>query len=112
MMRAQGLFNPWYKTTGEAAMTDPYVDSHMVHRRVVDLMKCGNTYQHAYRGYFTYPTLERLPLVQCPKWICKLSWDPRQEGGVKIAKAIKTPTVDISPDMTKWGSFFETLFTN
>ncbi len=110
MMRSQGLFNPWYKTTKEAAMVDPYVDKHMVHRRVVDLMKCGNTYQHAYRSYFTYPTLDRLPLVTCPLWICKLSWDPRQEEGIKIANTLNIPTADISPDMSKWGSFFENLF--
>ncbi len=112
MMRAQGLFNPWYKTTKEAAMADPYVDADMLHRRVVDLMKCGNTYQHAYRAYFTYATLDRLPLVPCSKWVCKLSWDPRQEGGVEIAKVIDAPTVDISPDMSEWPSFFADLFTD
>ena len=91
---------------------EPYLDNAMLQRRVVDLMKCGNTYQHAYRALFTYETVDRLQRAPCKKWIGKLAWDPLQDRGVQIAKVTDSPVTDVPLSIADWGPHFEKIFAD
>ncbi len=113
MMRQQSLYWPWYKMTKQAIIPgEPYLDNDMLQRRVVDLMKCGNTYQHAYRALFTYDTIDRLRKAPCRTWIGKLAWDPLQDRGLDIAKQIHAPVTNVPSDMSAWGPHFEKIFSD
>ncbi len=66
MMRDQALWYPYFNTTRDGILrSDPNVDPHLVHQRVVELMKMGDRYQHAHAAGFRYPLAERLPAATC-----------------------------------------------
>ncbi len=68
MVRDQELFNPWYerKAANISRNPNPDIAPEVIHRRTLDLFKCYDIYQDAYKAHFGYPMSERLPKVQCP----------------------------------------------
>lgn len=68
MLRDQELFQPWYKHTREHIRRDaePDIAPDVIQRRTLDLFKCLDIYQVAYRAHFRYPLLEKLKQVTCP----------------------------------------------
>lgn len=68
MVRDQELFSPWYERKAEniARFGEPDIDPAVIQRRTLDLFKCYDIYQAAYKAAFAYPMSERLPKLQCP----------------------------------------------
>ncbi|MCB2106091.1 MAG: alpha/beta fold hydrolase [Rhodobacteraceae bacterium] len=68
MVRDQELFTPWYKRKKEHIRRagEPDVAPEVIHRRTLDLFKCIDIYQSAYRAHFMYPSLKKLAQVGCP----------------------------------------------
>jgi pimeloyl-ACP methyl ester carboxylesterase len=68
MVRDQELFTPWYKRKKDhiRRFGEPDIAPEIIHRRTVDLFKCLDIYQSAYRAHFMYPSLARLKQVGCP----------------------------------------------
>ena len=111
MMRAQSLFWPWFEMKEQAIIKqEPYLDETMLQRRVTDLMKCGNTYQHAYKAFFTYPAKDRLSGVGTSLTFGDLSWDPARERGQAIAETLGLPTTQVPDAIRDWGAHFERVF--
>jgi pimeloyl-ACP methyl ester carboxylesterase len=64
------LWWPWYHTKRNGIRWSAVPSPEYIHREVVELLKSGETYPVAYRAAFTYPTLERLPLVPQRALLC------------------------------------------
>ncbi|MDH3691955.1 MAG: alpha/beta fold hydrolase, partial [Gammaproteobacteria bacterium] len=77
MMRDQGLFWPWFKR-GKAGIIwqEPYIDTEMVNRRVLEVFKAPVMWRLAYQSHFDYPTHEQLAQVKVPTLLCSPRWDP------------------------------------
>ena len=90
MTRDQGLFWPWYRRTGDAIIPgEPHVDTAMVHRRVVALLKSEDMHHYAYQAQFSYPTHDRLQAVQAPTLLVGRAGDTRTESAAKAAANCK-----------------------
>ena len=86
MTRDQGLYWPWYRRTSDAIIPgEPHVDTKMVHRRVVALLKAGDMHHHAYQAQFSYPTHDQMRAVQAPVLLCGREGDARTEAAAKGA---------------------------
>jgi len=113
MMRQQSLYWPWFKMTADAVVPgDPHLDNAMLQRRVVDLMKCGNTYQHAYRALFEYDAVAGIRGAPCRTWIGFLASHPLRDYAVRIAQATGKPTTEMPGRIADWGPHVETLFAD
>ena len=68
MVRDQQLFNPWYQRKAENIIRtgEPDISPEVIHRRTLDLFKCHDIYQAAYKAHFGYPMSERLARIKCP----------------------------------------------
>lgn len=68
MVRDQELFSPWYERKAANISRPPIPDiaPEVIQRRTLDLFKCYDIYQAAYKAHFGYPMSERLPNVMCP----------------------------------------------
>ena len=68
MVRDQELFSPWYerKASNIVRNAEPDIAPEVIQRRTLDLFKCYDIYQAAYKAHFGYPMSERLPKVTCP----------------------------------------------
>lgn len=68
MVRDQELFNPWYMRKAESInrSNEPDIAPEVIHRCTLDLFKCYDIYQAAYKAHFGYPMVERLTKLQCP----------------------------------------------
>lgn len=68
MVRDQELFSPWYerKASNIVRYAEPDIAPEVIQRRTLDLFKCYDIYQAAYKAHFGYPMTERLPGVVCP----------------------------------------------
>ena len=68
MVRDQELFNPWYerKAANISRGGEPDIAPDVLHSRTLDLFKCYDIYQAAYKAHFGYPMSDRLSQLQCP----------------------------------------------
>jgi pimeloyl-ACP methyl ester carboxylesterase len=68
MVRDQELFSPWFKRKAENIIRshEPDIAPDVIHRRTLDLFKCYDIYQAAYKAHFAYPMTERLADLKCP----------------------------------------------
>lgn len=77
IMKSQALYWPWFDQTRAGVVRgEPQLDPALIHRRVVDLLKCGDLYRKAYAALWTYPLAERLPKLDVPTLLCAPEWDP------------------------------------
>lgn len=107
-MRDQGLFWPWYRRTAEGVIPrEPFVDTGMVHNRVVSMLKAGNMWSHAYRAHFSYPTGDMLGKVKVPVLVGSPDWDPNYEHSAAAHRDYPdTQWVDLPPDLADWAEAF------
>ena len=107
-MRDQGLFWPWYRRTREGVIRqEPFVDTEMVHNRVVSMLKAGNMWRHAYRAHFSYPTGEMLGKNARPTLLGSPIWDPNHpHGEAAHADHPNTQWRELPPDMADWAPAF------
>ena len=106
-MRDQGLFWPWYKRTRDAVIREPFVDTAMVHNRVVAMLKAGNMWRHAYRAHFAYPTGDMLAKAKRPVLLGSPTWDPNYPHGQAAHRDHPdTGWIDLPPDMADWSGAF------
>jgi pimeloyl-ACP methyl ester carboxylesterase len=76
MMRDQALWFPYYRTRREAILPgDPSLDPQFIHRRVVELMKMGDRYRHAYAAEFRYPLAQRLGQATAHVTLASAAWE-------------------------------------
>ena len=101
--RDQGLFWPWYRRTSEGILPgEPHVDTAMVHRRLVALLKSGDMHHHAYQAQFSYPTHAKLQAVQAPVLLAGSAGDARTTAAAKAAPQCKHAVL---PDaVSEWGA--------
>ncbi len=67
MLRDQALWSPWFERTPDRRVDNyPELAPDALHRRLVDLMKCGARYRHAYAALFQYPFPSRVATLTCP----------------------------------------------
>jgi pimeloyl-ACP methyl ester carboxylesterase len=68
MVRDQTLYAPWFerKKANIIRSGEPDIAPEVIHRRTLDLLKCGDRYRALYAAHFSYPILQRLTDVQCP----------------------------------------------
>ena len=107
-MRDQGLFWPWYRRTRDGVIQqEPFVDTQMVHSRVVAMLKAGNMWRHAYRAHFAYPTGNMLGKNTRPTLLASPIWDPNHPHGVAAHHAHRdTRWQDLPTDMGEWAPTF------
>jgi pimeloyl-ACP methyl ester carboxylesterase len=99
MMRDQALWFPHFKRTQAAALqSDPNLDAEFVHKRVVEVMKMGDRYQHAYQAEFDYPLTERLPGAQCRVLFASAAWEPLLDRLPRAQKLLPTAAVVKLPE--------------
>jgi pimeloyl-ACP methyl ester carboxylesterase len=70
------LFWPWYRHTADAANDYPMPPAERIHAWVMDMLTTGPTWHVAYRAAFSYPTAERLPLLDTPALLVAGPTDP------------------------------------
>ncbi len=111
-MRDQGLFWPWFERTRAGIIRqEPYVETAMVHSRVLSMLKAGNMSRHAYRAHFSYPTGEALAQVKQPTLLGSPTWDPNYPHGQAAHAAYPhTAWRDLPPDMGDWAAAFLPFF--
>ena len=103
-MRDQGLFWPWFDKSRQGIIwREPFIDTEMIHQRVVDLLKAGSMYAHAYRAHFSYRTGDKLKETQVPTYIWTVSWDPNFEHTKSAAAEAGVPLHILPDDWSKWG---------
>ncbi|MCX8232171.1 MAG: alpha/beta hydrolase, partial [Alphaproteobacteria bacterium] len=107
-MRDQGLFWPWYRRTRDGVIQqEPFVDTQMVHSRVIAMLKAGNMWRHAYRAHFAYPTGDMLGENTRPTLLASPIWDPNHPHGVAAHRAHPhTRWQDLPADMAEWAPTF------
>jgi hypothetical protein len=68
MVRDQELFLPWFERKKENIIRGSALDitPEVIHRRTLDLLKCGSRYRAIYAAHFKYPVEQQLPRVECP----------------------------------------------
>jgi pimeloyl-ACP methyl ester carboxylesterase len=68
MVRDQALYAPWFerKKTNIIRSGEPDIAPEVIHRRTLDLLKCGDRYRALYAAHFNYPIEQKLKAVQCP----------------------------------------------
>jgi pimeloyl-ACP methyl ester carboxylesterase len=77
IMKSQALYWPWFDQSRSGVIRgEPQLEAALIHRRVVDLLKCGDRYRQAYAALWTYPLAERLGLIDVPTLLCAPAWDP------------------------------------
>ena len=108
LMRNQGLFWPWYKTTREGILRqEPYIDANMVHGRVVNMLKAPEMWRLAYQSHFAYPTHDKLQGVKVPTLLCSPEWDPNFGHTAAAARAAPHCEYRVLPDgMGDWAPAF------
>lgn len=86
MVRDQELFSPWYarKVDNIIRTGEPDISPEVIHRRTLDLFKCYEIYQAAYKAHFGYPMTERLAKLKCPL----LLGNPDSPATQKAAEAV------------------------
>ena len=100
-MRDQGLFWPWYNRTREGVLPrEPYVDTAMVHRRVVSLLKCWNMWQAHYSAHWKYDAHTELGNAPIPVALASAPDHPGTAEALKDHSALQHAT--ITTDMTAW----------
>ncbi len=106
-MRDQGLYWPWYRRTRESVVAEPFVDTEMVHNRVVAMLKAGDMWRHAYRAHFAYPTGDMLGQAKRPVLLCSPTWDPNHpHGQAAHADHPHTAWQELPADMADWAGAF------
>ncbi|MEX6725604.1 alpha/beta fold hydrolase [Parapedomonas caeni] len=74
--RDQYLFYPWFDRRQEARRTGGLPPPDHFHAWLVEVLKAAETYHLAYRAAFSWPALERLPVVPRPVLMCSAADDP------------------------------------
>lgn len=69
-VRDHTLFDPWYDRTRTGIRWIDPVDEHLVHERVVELLKSGSGYEALARAGYTYPVADRLRALATPTLLC------------------------------------------
>lgn len=112
IMKSQALFWPWFDQTRAGVIRgEPQLDPALIHRRVVDLLKCGDLYRKAYAALWTYPLEARLPRVDVPTLLCAPAWDPLYPHLGKAAAAGPQCQVATLPArFGDWQQCFEAFF--
>jgi pimeloyl-ACP methyl ester carboxylesterase len=107
-MRDQGLYWPWYERTRKGIIwQEPFLDTNMVHNRVVAMLKAGHMYHHHYRAHFAYPTGESLKRLKVPVALGSPRWDPNYGDSQRAHAATKGSTwIELPPDMKDWPAAF------
>lgn len=108
LMRDQGLFWPWFDRTRKGIIRgEPHVDSTMVHRRVIEMLKAPEMWRLAYQAHFDYPLQAQLARVRVPTLLCAPSWDPNLPHTRAAADANPRCGFRLLPDdMQAWGPAF------
>ena len=108
LMRDQGLFWPWFDRTRKGIIrSEPHVDSAMVHRRVIEMLKAPEMWRLAYQAHFDYPLQAQLARVRVPTLLCAPSWDPNLAHTRAAADANPHCAYRMLPDdMDAWGPAF------
>ena len=100
-MRDQGLFWPWYNRTRDGVLPrEPYVDTAMVHRRVVSLLKCWNMWQAHYGAHWKYDAHNALGTVPVPVALAAAADHPGTAEALKHHTGLQRAT--IGGDMMAW----------
>ena len=88
MMRDQALWFPYFRTDrGGILFGDPNLDPQFLHRRVVEVMKMGDRYRHAYAAEFNYPLAERLRDCRADVTLASAPWEALR-GRVETARGL------------------------
>jgi len=100
-MRDQGLFWPWYNRTRDGVLQrEPYVDTAMVHRRVVSLLKCWNMWQVHYGAHWKYDAHTELGNAPIPVALASPDTHPGTAAALNDHRSLRG--VSIGNDMTAW----------
>jgi hypothetical protein len=100
-MRDQGLFWPWYNRTRDGVLQrEPYVDTAMVHRRVVSLLKCWNMWQAHYGAHWKYDAHTELGNAPIPVALASPDTHPGTAAALNDHRSLRG--VSIGNDMTAW----------
>jgi hypothetical protein len=100
-MRDQGLFWPWYNRTWDGVLQrEPYVDTAMVHRRVVSLLKCWNMWQVHYGAHWKYDAHTELGNAPIPVALASPDTHPGTAAALNDHRSLRG--VSIGNDMTAW----------
>lgn len=101
LMRDQGLFWPWYNRTREGVLPrEPYVDTAMVHRRVVSLLKCWNMWQAHYGAHWKYDAYSELGNAPIPVALASPNTHPATSQALNDHSSLRG--VSIGNDMKTW----------
>lgn len=114
IIRDMNLFWPWYNRTKAGVIgRDAAIDGRSLHPRVVDLLKMGDAYQHAYAAAFTYPMAEKLVALKTPCLVADLPGSGTYSR-VAMAKAVAPHVVaaDLPDDMAAWPAIFDPFFAS
>jgi len=105
LLRDQGLFWPWYRRTRAGIIRKPlFIDSNMVHGRVLDLMRSKGMWRKAYQAHFSYPLKTRLRSSRVPMLVAAPAWDPQIEDTQRVARDFPQAPFHQLPDaMDRWG---------
>lgn len=115
--RDHGLFWPWYRREGSAAIRqEPQVDPEIIQQRVLDLLRSQGRWRRAYRAQFSYPWRSKLRAVAdrggLRVIIAASDLDPLRAPTLRAAAAIgKAMTLSLPSAERRWGgtllSFFD-----
>jgi pimeloyl-ACP methyl ester carboxylesterase len=105
LMRAQGLFWPWYRSEAAAALPgEPFVDPELIHRRVVEMLKSPDYWHRAYRAHFSYDLKAAIEAVSVPTGVGAVVWDANLPHTKKVAADYsKLDWVDLPISTDGWG---------
>lgn len=113
LMRDQALFWPWYRRTRAGIIGKPaYIDSAMVHKRVLEMFKAPQMWRAAYQAHFSYPIKQKLKRARVPVLLAAPWWDPNYDHTLEAARDNpKLPFLKLPDDPATWGPelmpFFE-----
>ena len=79
-LRDQYLFFPWYDRTAAAWRGAGLRSADDLHEWLVEVLKAPETYVRAYRAAFSWPAVDRLPLVRCTTLLMAAANDPLHDG--------------------------------
>ena len=106
MMRDQGVYFPWYSRKAASQLKgEPYLDAHMVHRRVVEVLRAPVMWRKAYHAHFRYRTGERLADAGIPVLLATSEWDVARHLSERLAREYAHCESVLLPDNpAQWGA--------
>ncbi|MGI9659671.1 MAG: alpha/beta fold hydrolase [Gaiellaceae bacterium] len=96
-LQAQLRYWPWYDQSQAGIRWTHEASSDELHAWVIELLKSGHTYPLAYRAAFSYPMVERLPLLASRTLIGAVDDDPLAECSEPGARLAPNATAVVFP---------------